>query len=110
MMEIDEKRASRVITDKVKKQILEQQEYRCGNKYGINGYKCLLWKYENGYFDESKYEFDHIEEYCLTHNNSINNLQALCPNCHAVKTKLFMKNKGLFSSIEISQGMSLMEY
>lgn len=109
-MEIDKLKKTRIIQDKVKREVLKKQEYKCANQYGINGYKCLLWRYENGSFDLSGYQFDHIEEYCLTQNNSIDNIQALCPNCHAVKTKLFMKNKGVFSSIQISQGMALMEY
>jgi 5-methylcytosine-specific restriction endonuclease McrA len=109
-MEIDKvKKTTRKISEKVKKEILKRQENKCANKDNINGYKCLLWKYEGGNFDSAKYEFDHIEEYSLTQNNSVNNIQALCPNCHAVKTKMFIKNKGLFSSIEISKGMCLME-
>lgn len=111
-MEIDEMnktKNSRYISQKVRKQILEKQNYKCGNIYGINNYYCKLWKYENGNFDEAGYEFDHIEEYCLTQNNSINNIQALCPSCHKVKTKIFIKQKGLYSSIEISNGMSIME-
>jgi predicted HNH restriction endonuclease len=36
--------------------------------------------------------------------NHISNLQALCPNCHAVKTKRFMKQKKIFTSEEIDFG------
>lgn len=109
-MDIDYVSSSRYISDKIKKEVLERQNYRCANNVNINGYLCLLWKYENGLFDNSGYQFDHIEEYCLSKNNNIENIQALCHNCHAVKTKLFMKHKGYFSSIELSNGMTFMEY
>jgi len=32
------------------------------------------------------YEIDHIVPHCLTGDDSFNNLQALCPNCHSQKT------------------------
>jgi hypothetical protein len=32
------------------------------------------------------YNIDHITPWAMTKNNNIENLQALCPNCHALKT------------------------
>ena len=49
-----------------------------------------LWEKQGGNkgsFDESGYEIDHIIEYSLTGNDSIENLQALCSMCHKTKTK-----------------------
>ena len=81
--------------------IAKKQDFKC-NK--IFGYDCLLWKYNDGQFDEAGYQIDHIDEFCLTGNNDISNLQALCPNCHAVKTKRFLKKKRKFTTEQINMG------
>lgn len=87
---------SRYISEAVRKKVAGGQYFKCGNKPGsknaINGYNCLLWKLRKnrGSFDASGYVIDHIEEYCLAGNNRIDNLQALCANCHAYKTSTFM--------------------
>ena len=39
----------------------------------------------------------------------MSNIQALCPNCHRVKTKKFMKNKQLFTTTQIANGQELMD-
>lgn len=57
---------------------------------------CPLWhsnKSNPGNFDEAGYEIDHIVEWSLTQNDNTDNLQALCPTCHKVKTKRFLINK-----------------
>jgi hypothetical protein len=105
---------SRYINEKTKKLVLEFQNYKCANNpslpaINLGDYKCLLWICYDGNFDESGYDFDHIEEHCRTNDNSIGNIQALCPNCHRVKTKKFMKNKQLFTTIEMANGQQLME-
>lgn len=94
--------------------LLKRQENKCANKpnnhaTGLIGYECLLWKYQDGTFDDAGYEFDHIDEYCLTQDNHHKNIQALCPNCHSYKTKNFNKNKRIFSSTELDQGRAMME-
>ena len=33
------------------------------------------------------YEVDHIEQFCIRGNNDRRNLQALCCDCHAIKTR-----------------------
>jgi 5-methylcytosine-specific restriction endonuclease McrA len=91
----------------VKNHILQQQNYKCANT--IKNYKCLLWTTNNGFFDEAGYEFDHIDEFCLTSNNTLNNIQALCPNCHSVKTKRFMNNKKKFTTSELDNGANVMD-
>jgi hypothetical protein len=111
---IKKKEVSRRLSDNVKKKILEKQLYKCANSpffpaIGLVGYKCLLYKCGDGSFDEAGYAFDHIEEFSITKNNSITNIQALCPNCHSVKTKNFSKYKYSFTSIELEQGAGFME-
>jgi 5-methylcytosine-specific restriction endonuclease McrA len=32
-------------------------------------------------------QIDHIVPWCISHDDRIINLQALCPNCHALKTR-----------------------
>ena len=90
-----------------KKNVLLRQNNKCAAS--IKDYKCLLWMVREGYFDESGYQFDHIDEYCLTKDNSENNIQALCPNCHAVKTKRFRKNKNTFTTTEMDNGLCFMD-
>ena len=115
-MDVDEiKKNSRYIPVGVKKAVLEKQGFKCANNPFVKqlimqGYECLLWRFNGGSFDEAGYEFDHIDEYSITFNNNVSNIQALCPNCHSVKTKNFMKNKGLFTSSEMNAGASLMEF
>lgn len=105
---------SRYISKKIKLNILTKQDYKCANSThtpstNLKDYHCLLWKYSNGEFDEAGYEFDHIDEFAKTGDNNILNIQALCPNCHAVKTKRFLKNKKTFTSKEMDNGYCLME-
>ena len=99
---------NRYIPEKTKEKIIDRQNGKCANFPGsklwrIGVYECLLWKYRKGKFDESGYEFDHVIEFCLTKDNNINNLQALCPMCHSVKTKNFdVKDKSLINESEDS--------
>ena len=95
------------ICREVKDIVLKNQQYKCANS--IKNYNCLLWMINNGNFDEAGYQFDHINEYCLSSDNSVTNIQALCPNCHAVKTKRFMQNKKIFSTFELDNGSGIME-
>jgi hypothetical protein len=105
---------SRYISENIKKNVLQFQNYKCANNPNIpalnlNDYKCLLWICNDGNFDESGYDFDHIDEHSITSNNSISNIQALCPNCHRVKTKKFMRNKQLFTTRQMANGAELMD-
>lgn len=87
---------SRSISKKTRKQISYKQLNKCANTpnislKGLEGYECPLWisHKHNGYFDESGYDIDHIVEYCISQDSSINNLQALCKCCHGCKTNRF---------------------
>jgi hypothetical protein len=82
----------------IKNTILRRQNGKCANipmrpALNLQDYICLLWQTNDGKFDEAGYNIDHIVEYSDSYNNHISNLQALCPNCHAVKTKRFMAQK-----------------
>jgi hypothetical protein len=90
-------------TEAQKKLIAGKQSYKCANKPdsqipGIQTYACPLWqKHESdnkGSFDESGFELDHIKELAISNDNSLDNFQALCKSCHAVKTKKFIMKRG----------------
>lgn len=75
---------------------------------GCKNYICPMWIYNGGRFDESGFHIDHILELSHGGKNSVDNLQALCPSCHAVKTKRCSKQKWDFTSAEIDDGRSHM--
>jgi hypothetical protein len=75
---------------------------------GCIGYDCPMWRLNGGNFDEAGFEIDHIVEVKHGGTNEIHNLQALCPSCHAVKTKRCSKQKWDFTSEEIESGRSHM--
>jgi hypothetical protein len=85
--------STRKLGEATKKLVAGKQYYKCAR---IKEYECPLWNQNNdkrGSFDESGYEIDHIVEYSKTKDDSIDNLQALCHSCHAVKTKRFTADK-----------------
>jgi len=95
----------------VKREILSESD-KCANYPNsdvIKNYNCPMWILNEGLFDESGYNIDHIDEYALTHNNEKLNLQLLCICCHAVKTKRFMNNGYQFTTSEIDRGRALMD-
>ena len=96
-----------LITETMKEFILNKQQYKCSNS--VKDYPCLLWAFKNGDFDEAGYIVDHKDEYCLSFNNSIDNIEALCPQCYSVKTNRFIKNNKMFMTSELDQGCALME-
>ena len=61
-------------SNEMKSQILKEQNYKCA------GCKKFL----------NIYDFDHIDN--DRSNNDYNNCQALCPICHALKTRKMKKN------------------
>ena len=79
--------------------LVESQHGKCANypdkkeQNGMKGYLCPLYESQRlkGSFDESGYQIDHIDEYSISKETSIENSQALCPCCHSFKTKKFMK-------------------
>jgi len=83
--------------------ILERQNYKCANKKGANligigDYVCPRWDSLNYQGDISdNYEIDHIVEYSITNDNSLENLQALCRDCHGIKNKNFSKKNIVYA-------------
>lgn len=80
---------------KEKKQIAKDQNYKCANNYdsdfrAVYNYDCPFWEFNNGKFDDSGFHIDHIIEFSISKDDSRENLQALCINCHRIKTKFFM--------------------
>lgn len=100
----------RTLTNGQKNYIAGRQFYKCANKPGITltgleNYNCHLWSnYKNpGSFDISGYEIDHITEFSISQDNRIKNLQALCPNCHSVKTRKFNRKSFIDENISFSE-------
>ena len=93
------------ISDQIKSELLGRQFNCCNNRPGNNDssfnipgtgrkYLCPLWKLsvpEQGLFDESGYDADHIHEHSHGGTDDISNLQLLCPCCHSYKTKLLVR-------------------
>jgi hypothetical protein len=76
----------RTVTESVKKTVAALQGFKCNANIG--NYNCpLYYGGRDGTFDEAGYEIDHILELAEEGNNETDNLQALCPMCHRVKTK-----------------------
>ncbi len=89
-------RRKRTLTESQKKKVASKQFYKCANKPGskcVEDYDCPFWKCQDGSFDESGYEIDHILEFCLGGSDELTNCQALCVNCHRVKTSRFNMNR-----------------
>jgi len=84
------------ITKANKEMIAADQDFKCNNSpdgavsdknttNGCEDYKCPFWRLNGGHFDKSLYEVDHIDQDRT--NIHRENLQALCPCCHSVKTR-----------------------
>lgn len=102
---------NRYIRKKDKDALLEFSNNTCSNSPNSNvikNYDCPFWKFNNGYFDESGYEIDHITEFSISGDNSLQNLQLLCAACHSVKSSRFRKNKFIFTTEEIDDGKCIM--
>lgn len=86
---------NRTVSEGVKKIVAGKQNFKCANSPNskvVENYSCPLWenKTRKGSFGEEGYHIDHIKEFCISKNNDIKNLQALCVSCHSVKTKRFV--------------------
>ena len=102
----------KAISASVKAELLLRNQ--CANRPqvfapGCKDYKCPMWLTNDGFFDESGYEIDHIVEFTHGGTNDVDNLQLLCPSCHSVKTKRCARQKWKFTSDEIDIGRSFME-
>jgi 5-methylcytosine-specific restriction endonuclease McrA len=102
----------KTISVSIRKQLLQSNQ--CANNpqnpaTGCVNYICPMWKSNDGYFDESGFEIDHIVEVTHGGTNELSNLQVLCPCCHSVKTKRCAKQNWNFTSSEIDSGRANME-
>lgn len=102
---------SRNISTTIKNKIAASQRYKCANKpesnlLGLENCECLLWKYEDGSFNSTGYDIDHVIEFSISQDNSESNLQALCPACHAYKTRHHSMSKKLISSEQSNSKVS----
>ena len=96
----------------IRRQLLQRSQ--CANvpgnhAPGCKDYICPMWKSNKGFFDESGLQIDHIVELKHDGTNDLSNLQALCPCCHAVKTKRCARHGWEFTSIEIDYGRAHMD-
>ena len=86
----------RTLTAAQKTDVVVRQRCKCANKPSQNlfsskntvvpGHTCLLWKKDDGTFDNGKWEIDHIKPLYKGGKDVISNLHALCPSCHRAKT------------------------
>ena len=102
------------ISEEVKQYILTKQNNKCANTpyipaLNLHDYNCYQWKFNYGNFDESGYIIHHINECSISMDNSITNIQALCPNCYAVKLKRFNKQNKHFTTSQLAVGMEYMD-
>lgn len=105
---------SNYISEEIKHLILMRQNNKCANRpfnpaLNLLDYNCYQWKFNYGDFDESGYIIHHINEFNLSMDNSIANIQALCPNCYAVKLKRFNKQKKHFTTSQLAIGIQYMD-
>lgn len=93
----------RTVTYVDRARVIARQRFRCANSpqnklEGLDNFKCPLWEKpepDKGMFNDTgrDYDIDHISEFCLTHDDSLSNLQALCLHCHRMKTTTFASNR-----------------
>jgi hypothetical protein len=90
------------LSDAKKRMVAGRQCFKCANNLnvtlkGLETYQCPLWQKDTtdnqGSFDESGFDLDHINELSTSFDNSLENFQALCKSCHSVKTKKFLMKK-----------------
>lgn len=94
----------RNVSESVKKRIAGKQYHKCANNPDcdirfLDNFECPLWKINGsnrGAFDESGYEIDHVIEHSISKDDSEKNLQALCLNCHRVKTKRYATSRSKY--------------
>lgn len=103
----------RKVSKYVKECVVARQANRCANvpsenNRGLEDYQCPLWdsRTNQGMFDDSGYEIDHIIEVADGGSDHENNLQALCKCCHSVKTSRFNRmnyDRDDFSGLHIGE-------
>jgi hypothetical protein len=83
------------IEEKVVEEILKGQDFKC------KVCECMLVEKHDGY-EDLKYEIDHIIPLACNGTSDINNLQALCKECHFDKTTSEKDNGDYLAYSEIT--------
>lgn len=65
--------------------VAARQNFRCATTLKSS---CPRWQLDNGVFGAEAFEVDHIMPYSSSGDNSVENLRALCPACHAIRSRL----------------------
>ena len=65
--------------------VAARQNFRCATTVKST---CPRWQLDNGVFGVEAFEVDHIRPHSVGGSNDVENLRALCPACHAVRTRL----------------------
>ena len=115
LMIIEEDINSRTTSKKNTDELLKIQDYKCANNpnnkfyLGPRDYYCPQWKYNNGFLEESHhvpfgyiFDIDHKKEFSKSGDNSFENKQILCLNCHRIKTNVSKLNRNLSCNIAYS--------
>jgi len=77
-------KSKRKLTESIKKIIASEQEWKCGNCRQIL---------------PSSYQVDHKIPFSICENDEKENLVALCPNCHSLKTQPELKRISSFKKL-----------
>ena len=82
----------RHIPDAVKESVLKRQRFRCAD-CGV----CVM---------DDVFDMDHVVPYCITKSHAPEALQALCPTCHARKSRKELRDILLFQRLAGASGRS----
>lgn len=66
-----------------KLKVAANQAFRCAGSKDV----CPRWKLDDGVFGADAFEVDHIKPRAKGGTDDLENLQALCTACHAVRTR-----------------------
>tara|TARA_B110000046_G_C12995294_1_gene399771 strand:+ start:1401 stop:1727 length:327 start_codon:yes stop_codon:yes gene_type:complete len=67
----------------VKLHVAASQNFRCGG----DKKRCIRWVVDDGVFGPEAFEIDHKTPLSKNGTDSIDNLIAICPACHAIKSR-----------------------
>ncbi len=65
--------------------VAARQNFRCAT---VDRTSCPRWLLDNGVFGHDAFEIDHVTPHSAGGSDDVDNLRALCPACHAIRTRL----------------------